>query len=307
MSYPTPYIPATDFSQLTEFDKSLLDPELDALAALSAAIDMFTRVTHRDDGQLTDKVVTFEALSEPVRNLLTGLGRDPSIGAAYVRTLQGLFGNVTLAGANGLTVTVTENTITLTAPALTSQLVQKLNNLQGAITLAAGAGVATITVTGNTITIPLDFASQVEAEAGTAVAKVMSALRVKQAIAAQVGSSVARLNATQTFTRAQTTAPFVVPPSTSIDTDAAQSNLFLLGLTANSTLNNPSNLQPGQAITYRVKQDATGNRSLTFGTVFKFPSGVAPVLTTVANAVDVISGFVNDDSNILCAFYKDVR
>ena len=37
-----------------------------------------------------------------------------------------------------------------------------------------------------------------------------------------------------------------------------------------------------------VKQDATGSRTLSYDTVYKFPSGTSPVLTTTANATDII-------------------
>lgn len=64
---------------------------------------------------------------------------------------------------------------------------------------------------------------------------------------------------------------------------------FTVTLAGNRTLSNPTNGEPGTWRTIAVTQDATGSRTLAFGTDYKFPGGTAPTLTTTANAVDFLS------------------
>lgn len=58
--------------------------------------------------------------------------------------------------------------------------------------------------------------------------------------------------------------------------------------TGNITLANPNNVKPGQKGAIRINQDATGSRTITFGSSFKHPFGVAPVLSTPANSIDFL-------------------
>ena len=69
------------------------------------------------------------------------------------------------------------------------------------------------------------------------------------------------------------------------------------------TLNNPTNLKSGNYILI-VKQDATGSRTITtWGTAYKFPGGVKPVLSTAANAIDILS-FYCDGTNLYGSYVR---
>jgi len=65
-------------------------------------------------------------------------------------------------------------------------------------------------------------------------------------------------------------------------------NNFAITLGGNATLTNPQTAIPGQSGVIYVGQDATGSRTLTYGSWWKFPGGVTPTLTTTANAVDAL-------------------
>jgi serine acetyltransferase len=71
------------------------------------------------------------------------------------------------------------------------------------------------------------------------------------------------------------------------------------------TLAAPTNLKVGTYI-LNVLQDATGSRTLTWNAVFKWTGGVAPVLTTTANARDVFS-FFSDGTNLYGSYLPDVK
>ncbi len=59
-------------------------------------------------------------------------------------------------------------------------------------------------------------------------------------------------------------------------------------LAGNRTLGNPTGEKVGQTGFIRVIQDATGSRTLSFGTDYEFAGGTAPTLTTTANAEDLL-------------------
>jgi hypothetical protein len=87
-----------------------------------------------------------------------------------------------------------------------------------------------------------------------------------------------------------------------ITPDFSASNNFTVTLGGNRTLANPTNLVAGQSGSIFIVQDATGSRTLAYGTYFKFAGGTTPVLTTTANAVDRIDYIVRSSTNIHAVF-----
>jgi hypothetical protein len=59
-------------------------------------------------------------------------------------------------------------------------------------------------------------------------------------------------------------------------------------LGGNRTVAAPTNLVAGAFYALEIIQDATGSRTLTWNSVFKFANGVAPVLSTSASARDYV-------------------
>jgi hypothetical protein len=59
-----------------------------------------------------------------------------------------------------------------------------------------------------------------------------------------------------------------------VATDASTGNIFTLTLTGTANISAPTNPTDGQKITYRIAQDATGNRALTFDPIFNFGNSV---------------------------------
>jgi len=101
--------------------------------------------------------------------------------------------------------------------------------------------------------------------------------------------------------------PVVLTSSASITPDFSKGNNFSLTLGTNTVLNNPSNMTPGQAGIIVITQDSSGSRTMSFGSAFKFPNGVAPTLTTTANAVDVLPFYVESLSRITSKLITDVK
>jgi len=78
--------------------------------------------------------------------------------------------------------------------------------------------------------------------------------------------------------------------ATTMALNCTLSNQFRTTLTANvtvaPTLSNPGD---GQTITWVLTQDATGSRTMTWPASFKWSGGVAGVLSTAANSVDMLT------------------
>jgi hypothetical protein len=88
---------------------------------------------------------------------------------------------------------------------------------------------------------------------------------------------------------AATTSVAVTFNATTMTVNCALSNVFATTFTANvtvaPTVSNPSD---GQTINWFITQDATGSRTMTWPTSFKWPGGTAGVLSTAANSVDLV-------------------
>lgn len=112
-------------------------------------------------------------------------------------------------------------------------------------------------------------------------------------------SAFARLASAQTFTAGQRGTVTVLTDQATLTPDFAASNNFTVTLGGNRTLANPANVVAGQSGAIVVNQDATGSRTLAFGSFYKFAGGVAPSLTSAAGATDVLPYYVIDATHIL--------
>jgi hypothetical protein len=78
--------------------------------------------------------------------------------------------------------------------------------------------------------------------------------------------------------------------ATTMTLDTNLSNVFTTTFTANvtvaPTISNPSD---GQTFNWLITQDATGSRTMTWPTSFKWPGGTVGVLSTAANSVDMVT------------------
>lgn len=82
---------------------------------------------------------------------------------------------------------------------------------------------------------------------------------------------------------------------------------FSVTLGGNRTLANPTLAKVGQSGLIMVTQDATGGRTLAFGTAYKFANGSAPTPDTVAGRVNIYSYVVITTTFILLTLQRGVR
>lgn len=111
-------------------------------------------------------------------------------------------------------------------------------------------------------------------------------------------TSVAVLGTAQSFTTAHGFSGTTLTDAASISWNLASNQVATVTLAGNRTLANPTNKVNGNVYILVVKQDATGGRTLSFGTDYKFAGGSAPTITTTASKADVFT-FVCDGTNML--------
>jgi hypothetical protein len=120
-------------------------------------------------------------------------------------------------------------------------------------------------------------------------------------------ADTAKTDVAQTFTAAQRGAYVTLTDAATIATDLSLGNQFQVTLGGSRTLGAPTNVVAGQSGVIRVVQDGTGSRTLAYNSVFKFPGGTAPTLTTTANAVDLLAYHVESTTRIAVRFIGDVK
>ena len=77
-------------------------------------------------------------------------------------------------------------------------------------------------------------------------------------------------------------------------------------LTGNLTLASPLNQRSGQSGCIRLIQDATGSRTVSFNSAFKFVGASAPAASTAANSIDYLYYYVAANGVIHAALNKAV-
>ena len=114
------------------------------------------------------------------------------------------------------------------------------------------------------------------------------------------------LTAVQAWTQQQYFGTATLTDAANISWNLDTQQVATVTLGGNRTLDNPTNLKNGAAYRLTIKQDATGGRTLTFGTAYKFAGGVDPAITTAASAVDVLS-CASDGTSMFCTILQDVK
>lgn len=97
---------------------------------------------------------------------------------------------------------------------------------------------------------------------------------------------------TSTAGRVGEGAAVVLTDAPTIATDATAGRLFEVTLGGNRMLGNPTGLIPDQRLTWRIRQDATGGRTLTFDSMFNVNAAVTgPItLSTDPSKKDYVAG-----------------
>ena len=96
----------------------------------------------------------------------------------------------------------------------------------------------------------------------------------------------------------------VITDAATINWNMDLGSVMQVTLGGNRTMAAPTNFIAGGTYMMIIKQDATGNRTMTWNAVYKFAGG-SKTLSTAANAVDIAT-FVSDGVNLYGQLLKAV-
>jgi hypothetical protein len=124
-----------------------------------------------------------------------------------------------------------------------------------------------------------------------------------------LGSAIVQRTENNLFSKSQRGAIASVSYASAIVLSFNDANNFKINtLTGNLTISNPSSVAsaPGQGGSIWTTQDGTGSRTVSFGSMFKFPAGTAPTASTASGSVDRTDYKVRDASTIDSMMTLDV-
>ena len=175
------------------------------------------------------------------------------------------------------------------------------------VTIPAGS-----TVTGylDTATASSTYLTQANAASTYQTQAGMSGYLATGAIGTTVqayDADTAKTDVAQSFTAAQRGSYVTLTDAATVAIDLSLGNHFQVTLGGNRVIGAPTNVVAGQSGVIRLVQDGTGSRTASWNSVFKFPGGTAPTLTTAANSVDLVAYHVESATRIAARFIGDVK
>lgn len=166
-------------------------------------------------------------------------------------------------------------------------------------TISAGGGGGSGTVSSGTVGQIGVYASSGTTISGQTVAS--GVILKGQGAAVPVASAITDNGSNVAIAEAALTTPVALTDGATIATNAALSNVFTVTIAGNRTLSNPTNLVAGQFITWQLKEDATGSRTLALDTNFNLINGGTFAMNSAANAKTTLSCFADTTSTLQCA------
>lgn len=116
-------------------------------------------------------------------------------------------------------------------------------------------------------------------------------------------ANTAFTNVAQTFSGAQRGQITTLTDGATITPDFAANCNFTVTIAGNRSIANPTNVIAGQSGSIFIIQDATGSRTLSWGSSWDWANGgTAPTLSTAANAVDRVDYIVRSSTQIHAVF-----
>ena len=199
---------------------------------------------------------------------------------------------------------INDNVLSRDTGVETNTMQNELDMNSNNITNGGTAAFTDLTIAGTSILAQVNAAAASAAAALTsennAATSETNAANSAAAAAASAASVNISLDANNTWTAAQQVATFTNATTTGATTlDFGEYQLFLLTLTGNVTLSNPTTEIAGTSGNIVFIQDATGSRTVSLGSEFLTAGGTGITLSTGANAIDLVPYIVTASGQIL--------
>ena len=270
-----------------------------------------------DTAHIADDAVTADKLANSINtDIATGVTAGTTASAALPKAGGAMTGAITTNSTfDGVDIATRDGILTSTTTTAGAALPKAGGTMTG--TTSHGDNVKAIFGTGNDLEIYHDGSNSIIKDAGTGNIhiladdfKVMNAAGDENIIfGAEDGTARLFHN---NVTKFETTANGVTVTGTAVATtstagsqtgsvtlDFATNQNFVLTMTGNVTLANPSTEQVGQSGFITLIQDGTGSRTLAVGDQYFGAGGEVPTISTDANAIDVIPYIVIASGKIL--------
>ena len=259
------------------------------------------RMDEEDDGFATglSNCITKDGQTTPTANLPMGTYKHTGVGNASARDQYVSAGQLQDGGIVYVsTVGGTGDAITLTpSPAITAYAAGQCFRFQAGATCTTAVTVNVSGVGAKDVKSPVGAALT----AGNIVSGDVYEIHYNGTefrLLSPAASNLLDKSTAQEFTAQKGFDMATLTDGANISWNLSTAQVATVTLGGNRTLDNPTNQQAGSTYAVIVKQDATGSRTLAYGTSYKFPQSVDPVLTTTANAIDVLT-FISDGTNML--------
>ncbi len=93
---------------------------------------------------------------------------------------------------------------------------------------------------------------------------------------------------------------------TNVSWDLEINQVAKITLDANLVFDAPTNMNDGGIYTLTLTQEGVGSRTAAWASVYKWPGGTPPTLSTAASAVDAVS-CLSDGTNMQCTWQVDFK
>lgn len=239
----------------------------------------------------------YEALGAVAAHAGTGGTAHAAVVAAGA---AGFMTGADKAKLDGITGTNTGDQTTITGNAGTATALQTARTIDG-VSFNGSANItvvapATFAATSKPTPVDADSIPLVDSAASNVLKKLTWA-NIKATLKTYFDTLYGALSTANNWTRQQYFGEATLTDGATINWDLALAQVAKVTLAGNRTMAAPTNLVNGGFYSLAVIQDATGSRTMTWNSVFKFTAGTAPTLTTTASGRDYFT-FRSDGTNL---------
>lgn len=223
--------------------------------------------------------------------------------AGDISKLSGIEASADVTDETNVVAALDGATLTSVTVAGTDKVIVQDASDSDAIKTVTAQSIADLASTGvDTSGTPVanDFARFTDADTieGRSYAEVRADLGLEIGTDVQAyDADTAKTDVAQTFTGFQACSVEAMTDGATI-TPTGTKHFHTVTLGGNRTLANPTTITVGGTYVFKITQDATGSRTLSWGSAYDWENNTAPTLTTAANGVDAFSGFSADGTTI---------